>query len=376
MFWNTLLRMIESFTGPWLGIGDFNEILAISDKRDGRPYASPSFGGLPSVMQEKGLVDLGFLGNPFTWTNKGPLQANIHERLDRGLGNPQWRILFPNATIKHLPAFKSDHNPILLNTAENPVIPPNLEDLILRSVSEEDNRMLCAMPSQQEISKAINHMGSNKVPGPDGMTAMFYKTYWKTIKRDVINSVTSFFSSGYLLKGQNHTHIALIPKSDNPILGVYWPVFVPVKLFGRKPEKRYKWEPMKDDVELGNSAYPMVLVQIPMYNEIEVYQLLIGAACGLSWPSDRIIIQVLDDSTDPLIKDMVELECQRWASKGINIQYQIRDNRNGYKAGSLKEGFKHDYVKQCDYVAILRGFSTRTRLSLSDHPVSRPQPGT
>ncbi|GFZ10764.1 nucleotide-diphospho-sugar transferases superfamily protein [Actinidia rufa] len=95
-----------------------------------------------------------------------------------------------------------------------------------------------------------------------------------------------------------------------------------VKFFGRKPEKRYKWESIKDDLELGNSAYPMV------------YQLSIGAACGLSWPSDRIIIQVLDDSTDPIIK------------------YEIRDNRNGYKAGALKEGMKREYVKQCDYVAI------------------------
>ncbi|CAI9097833.1 OLC1v1034343C3 [Oldenlandia corymbosa var. corymbosa] len=129
-------------------------------------------------------------------------------------------------------------------------------------------------------------------------------------------------------------------------------VIVLVKLFGKKPEKRYKWEPLKDDVELGNSAYPMVLVQIPMYNEREVYQLSIGAACGLSWPSDRIIIQVLDDSTDPIIKALVETECQRWASKGVNIKYEIRDNRNGYKAGALKEGLKHSYVKQCDYVAI------------------------
>lgn len=110
-------------------------------------------------------------------------------------------------------------------------------------------------------------------------------------------------------------------------------VIVLVKLFGRKPDKRYKWEPIKDDVELGNSAYPMVLVQIPMFNErevlflflfhhfllhkwrcflcfsktfsllvMQVYQLSIGAACGLSWPSDRIIIQVLDDSTDPTVK--------------------------------------------------------------------------
>ncbi|GMI96627.1 CELLULOSE SYNTHASE LIKE A9, RESISTANT TO AGROBACTERIUM TRANSFORMATION 4 [Hibiscus trionum] len=125
-----------------------------------------------------------------------------------------------------------------------------------------------------------------------------------------------------------------------------------VRLVGRKPETMYKWEPLKDDAEFGNSAYPKVLVQIPMYNEKEVYKLSIGAACGLSWPSDRIFIQVLDDSTDNTIKAMVELECQRWASKGINIRYEIRDNRTGYKAGALKEGLKHSYAKHCDYVVI------------------------
>ncbi|XP_023550342.1 glucomannan 4-beta-mannosyltransferase 9-like [Cucurbita pepo subsp. pepo] len=125
-----------------------------------------------------------------------------------------------------------------------------------------------------------------------------------------------------------------------------------LKLFATNPHNTYKWEPIRDDLELAHFVYPMVLVQIPMYNESEVYRLSIGAACGLSWPSDRIIIQVLDDSTDPSIKDLVELECKRWASKGINIKYEIRDSRNGYKAGALKEGMKHNYVKLCDYVAI------------------------
>ncbi|CAH1438101.1 unnamed protein product [Lactuca virosa] len=125
-----------------------------------------------------------------------------------------------------------------------------------------------------------------------------------------------------------------------------------VKLMKYKLEKRYKWEAIKEDLEIGNPCYPMVLVQIPMYNEKEVYQLSIGAACGLSWPSDRIIIQVLDDSTDPIIKDLVELECKRWAGKGINIKYEIRGNRNGYKAGALKQGMKHPYVNQCEFVAI------------------------
>ncbi|XP_076957618.1 glucomannan 4-beta-mannosyltransferase 9-like isoform X1 [Bidens hawaiensis] len=124
------------------------------------------------------------------------------------------------------------------------------------------------------------------------------------------------------------------------------------KLFGKKPEERYKWEPFEDDIELGNSVYPLVLVQVPMFNEREVYQLSIGAACGLSWPSDRIVIQVLDDSTDPLVKGMVEMECQSWKSKGVNIHYQVRDNRKGYKAGALKEGLKHEYAKQCEYVVI------------------------
>ena len=35
---------------------------------------------------------------------------------------------------------------------------------------------------------------------------------------------------------------------------------------------------------------------------LKVYKLSIGAACGLAWPPDRFIVQVLDDSTDPIVK--------------------------------------------------------------------------
>ncbi|XP_059314796.1 glucomannan 4-beta-mannosyltransferase 2 [Lycium ferocissimum] len=130
-------------------------------------------------------------------------------------------------------------------------------------------------------------------------------------------------------------------------------VIVLVKIFMKKPDKRYKWEPMADDdLEIGSADFPKVLVQIPMFNEKEVYKISIGAACNLSWPSDRLVIQVLDDSTDPMVKDMVETECLRWASKGLNITYQIRETRGGYKAGALKEGLKHNYVKDCEYVVI------------------------
>ncbi|KAM0858562.1 hypothetical protein ACQ4PT_047756 [Festuca glaucescens] len=137
---------------------------------------------------------------------------------------------------------------------------------------------------------------------------------------------------------------------------------VAVRLLRRRPERRYKWEPMAGaaagcDVEdppasTDGREFPRVLVQIPMYNEKEVYKLSIGAACALTWPPDRIIIQVLDDSTDPIIKELVELECQDWASKKIDIKYEVRNNRKGYKAGALKKGMEHVYAQQCDFIAI------------------------
>ncbi len=47
-------------------------------------------------------------------------------------------------------------------------------------------------------------------------------------------------------------------------------VIILVKLFWKKPEKRYKYETIQEDVEMGSSNFPVVLIQIPMYNERDV----------------------------------------------------------------------------------------------------------
>ncbi|XP_073156004.1 glucomannan 4-beta-mannosyltransferase 2-like [Henckelia pumila] len=125
-----------------------------------------------------------------------------------------------------------------------------------------------------------------------------------------------------------------------------------VKLFWKTPHKRFKFQEIEDDLECGNEAFPFVLVQIPVANEIEVYKLSIGAASKLSWPADRLWIQVLDDSSDQANKDMIQKECSRWANEGINIWYHARETREGFKAGALKQGMEQDYAKQCKYVAI------------------------
>ncbi|XP_031103962.1 glucomannan 4-beta-mannosyltransferase 1-like [Ipomoea triloba] len=128
-------------------------------------------------------------------------------------------------------------------------------------------------------------------------------------------------------------------------------VIVAVKCFGRKRYTRYKLDALKEDLE-QNQNYPKVLVQVPMFNEKEVYKLSIGAVCGFTWPSDRLIVQVLDDSTNDNLRKLVEDECKMWLRRGVNVKYETRNNRNGYKAGALREGLKKQYVDDCEFVAI------------------------
>ncbi|XP_040376429.1 probable glucomannan 4-beta-mannosyltransferase 6 [Oryza brachyantha] len=143
--------------------------------------------------------------------------------------------------------------------------------------------------------------------------------------------------------------LSVIVLAEKVFLGVVSSV---VKVLRRRPSRLYRCDPVVEDKEAGSASFPMVLVQIPMYNEKEVYQLSIGAACRLTWPADRLIVQVLDDSTDAIVKELVRKECDKWGKKGINIKYETRKDREGYKAGNLKEGMRHGYVQGCEFVAM------------------------
>ncbi|KAK1403384.1 Mannan synthase [Heracleum sosnowskyi] len=129
-------------------------------------------------------------------------------------------------------------------------------------------------------------------------------------------------------------------------------VILGIKFLGKKRYTKYRLDALKEEVEKKKKEYPKVLVQIPMYNEREVYKLSIGAVCALSWPSQYLIVQVLDDSTNKSIRDMVQAECEKWSCKGVNVKYENRDNRSGYKAGALREGLQKEYVQDCKFVAI------------------------
>lgn len=97
-------------------MGDFNCVLEVKDKSGGHPVATSSRNGLRRIIDNLGLIDIGFLGKPFTWNNRRGGTENIQERLDRCYANESWRLNFPRANILHLVALTSDHSPLLLNT--------------------------------------------------------------------------------------------------------------------------------------------------------------------------------------------------------------------------------------------------------------------
>lgn len=116
-FWNVLAQFGEAHIVPWLCIGDFNDITAQSDKFGGQPVNCSFSNHFSSFMDSFGMIDLGFSGNPYTWSNHRQGCSLIKERLDRGIATNNWIHLFPSFSITHLPAHTSDHNPLLLNTA-------------------------------------------------------------------------------------------------------------------------------------------------------------------------------------------------------------------------------------------------------------------
>ena len=84
---------------------------------------------------------------------------------------------------------------------------------------------------------------------------------------------------------------------------------------------------------------PFVTVQLPIYNELYVVERLIDTAARLDYPSDRLEIQVLDDSTDET-QQIAARAVARWSARGVGIRRLPRAVRTGYKAGALAAGLR------------------------------------
>uniref|UniRef100_A0A2N9H0H1 aminobutyraldehyde dehydrogenase n=1 Tax=Fagus sylvatica TaxID=28930 RepID=A0A2N9H0H1_FAGSY len=97
----------------------FNVVIDDSEKEGGTAGSSSTPSFLKELLFYLAAVDLGFVGNKFTWTNRRWGRHAIRERLDRGIANIDWRLAFPRASVYHLGTVNSDHCPLIIN--DNPV---------------------------------------------------------------------------------------------------------------------------------------------------------------------------------------------------------------------------------------------------------------
>ncbi|KAB2072777.1 hypothetical protein ES319_A07G039800v1 [Gossypium barbadense] len=173
-----------------------------------------------------------------------------------------------------------------------------------------------------------------------GLLHLVYVT-WLSVRADYIappiQALSKFCVALFLIQSVDRMILSL---------GCFWIKY-------KKIKPRIEGDPFKsDDVEGSAYEYPMVLVQIPMCNEREVYEQSISAVCQLDWPKDRLLVQVLDDSDDESIQYLIKAEVAKWNQKGVNIIYRHRLVRTGYKAGNLKSAMSCEYVQAYEFVAI------------------------
>lgn len=105
-------------TLPWLVIGDLNITLHKKESRGASRIKRLEIEKSVEAVNQARLVDVGFYGYPFTWSNHRNDAKLIEKRLDRGLANKYWLELFPDAKNFHLSAMASDHSPVILSTKQ------------------------------------------------------------------------------------------------------------------------------------------------------------------------------------------------------------------------------------------------------------------
>ena len=115
VLWDNLKLIADSHNLPWAVMGDFNEMISNDEKFGGNPVCRRRIHAYTECMDYCQLMDLGFSGPKFTWTNMRGVSDLIQERLDRGWVNPRWKALYPEASMQHLARLNSDHCPLLLN---------------------------------------------------------------------------------------------------------------------------------------------------------------------------------------------------------------------------------------------------------------------
>jgi hypothetical protein len=93
---------------------------------------------------------------------------------------------------------------------------PNLDGIQFQSLSEDDNLVLTAPFSCEEVREAIWTSDGNRCSGPNEFNFNFLKTCWEIIKGDIMAFFSEFYHNVVLPKAITASFLTLIPKKDHP----------------------------------------------------------------------------------------------------------------------------------------------------------------
>ena len=102
-------------------------------------------------------------------------------------------------------------------TTSNPTGFNEILSGLIPTITDEMNNNLNKPYTAEEVLKALHHMAPLTAPGPDGMSLIFYKSFWHIVGKDVIEVVLIALNSGTIPDSINSTFIALIPKIKDPL---------------------------------------------------------------------------------------------------------------------------------------------------------------
>ncbi|KAJ0918837.1 putative RNA-directed DNA polymerase [Helianthus annuus] len=98
-----------------------------------------------------------------------------------------------------------------------------------KKVNENEAIDLVKEFGEEEIRNAIWECGSNKAPGPDGITFSLIKEYWPELKQWIMDMMKQFHKHGSIHQSCSSSFISLIPKVQDPMT---FSDFRPISLIG------------------------------------------------------------------------------------------------------------------------------------------------
>ncbi|HXT52462.1 MAG TPA: glycosyltransferase [Thermoanaerobaculia bacterium] len=130
------------------------------------------------------------------------------------------------------------------------------------------------------------------------------------------------------------------------LLAAYYAVLAVLSLYGMHRLVlvagwwRHRKPPLVAPLPPAEDAWPLVTLQLPLYNERFVAERLLRAVAALDYPRGRLEVQVLDDSTDDT-STIVARVCAALRSAGFDVHHLRRAERTGFKAGALAAGLEN-----------------------------------